>query len=364
MGIQYQLRIYNRAGQIQHIITDILGLSYVREVNSPGVLSFSLPPGHRAIGDFETDWQVEVWRRDVAVGLPWYCDFNTFWRGEHRSASSDGAQQYTAICVGQMDLLRRVIVAYATGTADRTDFAGVPAETIAKTLVTYNMVEGMAVVANGRARDTTITGISVQSDGGQGNILTLRCAYRNLLDVLKEIADAGAGDYDLAKVTQTSWQFQWMDGQLGQDRTGVARFALNYGNMANPSMRRDYSREPTVAIVGGAGTETGRTIVVRTGANYHPTYNAQEVFVDARDTDDTAVLAQIGDTELLLPEAQVDLSFDVLQVPGTYYGLHYTLGDLVTGYYEGFSAVKQVWRVSVDVSESGDEQIYIDLKDA
>jgi hypothetical protein len=362
MSVEYQLRVYSPAGALQHIIGDLLTLAYVREVNSPGVLTFDLPAGHLAIDDFERDSQIEVWRQDLAVGLSWSCDFYGFWRGEQRSANADGAPLYRATCVGQMDLLRRAVVAYRAATANRSEFTSQPAETIAKRLVTYNATSSGAV-ADGRVRNVTLSGIVLQGDAANGPNLTMRCAWRNLLEVLKDLAELGGGDYDLVKTSAAQWEFRWYNGQLGLDRTSTVRFALNYGNMANPVLHRDYSREPTVAIVGGQGADASREIVVRTGANYYATHNAVETFVDARNETATAALEATGDVELSLGQARADLSFDVLQVPQTYYGLHYMLGDLVKGIYDGFSATKQVRRVSVSVADDGSEKIKVDLKD-
>ncbi len=362
MSVEYQLRVYSPSGQIQHIVSDMLNLAYVREVNSPGVLNFDLPAGHLAIDDFVNDSQVEVWRQDLAAGLSWYCDFYGFWRGEQRSANADGAPLYRAMCVGQMDLLRRAVVAYRAATANRSEFTTVPAETIAKRLVTYNATSSGSL-ADGRMRTVTLTGIVLQGDAGNGPNLTMRCAWRNLLETLKDLAELGGGDFDLVKTSAAQWEFRWYSGQLGSDKTSTVRFALNYGNMANPVLRRDYTREPTVAIVGGQGTEASREIAVRTGVNYSAAHNAAEIFVDARGETTTAALEASGDVELSLGQSRIDLAFDVLQVPQTYYGLHYGLGDLVKGIYEGFSATKQVRRVSVSVAEDGSEKIKVELKD-
>lgn len=362
MGAQYQLRIYDRTGSIKHIVADMLNLAYVREVNSPGVLYFDLKANHLAIADLQTDCQVEVWRRDGAIGIDWYCDFYGFWRGEQRSANSDGTTLYRAICVGQMDLLRRAIVAYPAAVEGRSQFTAVAAETIAKTLVQYNAT-GDGLVADGRIRNVTLSGISIQGDGTNGTVLSTGCAWRNLLDTLKDLAELGGGDFDLVKTSTTQWEFRWYDGQLGTNRTSTVRFALNYGNIANPVLKRDYSREPTIAIVAGAGREASRVIVVRTGSNYDATYNAAEMLVDARQESNTDSLAATGDVELSLKQARANLSFDVLQVPQTYYGLHYTLGDLVTGTYQGFTATKQVRKVSVNIAEDGSEGIGVELRD-
>lgn len=362
MAIQYQLRVYSRTGTLQHIITDMLGFSYAKEVNAPGVLMVDLPSGHRAIADFQTDSQVEVWRTDAANGMGWYCDFYGFWRGENRIANSDGTSVYRGICPGQMCLLDRAIVAYPANTANRSAFTAQKAETICKSLVKYNCT-GSGTTGDGRKRTVTLAGIVLEGDAGRGNTMDVNCAWQRLLPVLQDVATMGGGDFDLVKTSAAQWEFRWYPGQLGVDRTGSVIFALNFGNVANPILRRDFTNERTVAIVGGQGQDSGRTVVVRTGANYNATYNATEVFVDARQSTTTAALNQAGDVVLSDARTRNELTFDVLQVPQTLYGKHYFLGDLVTGIFEGFAAQKQVKQVTVAVGEDGSEQIQVELAD-
>lgn len=360
MTTQYQLRILSRAGAIQHIVTDMLALSYVREVNAPGVLVFDLQAEHRAIADLQLDSQVEVWRRNLAQGIDWYCDFWGFWRGEERRANADGERRYRAFCPGQMDLLSRAIVAYPAETANRSLFSSVAAETIAKTLVRRNaMVDGS--VADGRVRQAMNRGIVLEGDAGRGNVLSIGCAWRRLLDVLQDVALLGDGDFDLVKFGATQWELRWYAGQLGTDRQASVIFALNWGNVANPVLRRDHLEERTVAIVGGQGQEAARTIVTRTGANYDATYNLVETFVDQRQLSTTAALQAAGDAALKAAQTRDDMTFGVLQVPQTLYGRHYFLGDLVTGVVEGVAATKQIRAVTVALAEDGREQISVEL---
>lgn len=362
MTVSYQLRTYTPAGVLTGIITDFLDLSYKAEVNSPGQLLFKLPAGHRAIKTFVLDAQIEVWRSDLAGGIPWYCDFYAFWRGEQRTASSDGITTYTAICVGQLDLLRRSVVAYPANTANRNTYTSTSAESIAKTLVTYNATSA-GTTGDGRKRNVTTVGVSVESDAAGGNTIDFTCTWQNLLAALQEVASIGGGDYELHKTAARAWQFRWRNGQLGTDRSASVSFALQYGNMANPQLVRDSTTEKTVAIVGGQGEESDRTIVVRTGANYDAEENAIECFVDARQLTVTDSLNARGDAELANTRQRNKLTFDVLQIPSTRYGEHYFLGDLVTGYYEGITSVQKIKRVTVSLTAQGNESIKVELED-
>lgn len=346
---------------MKHIVTDMRNLSYVREVNTPGVLMFELNANHRAIADFELDGQVEVWRSNVERGIDWYCDFYGLWRGEERETDSNGSSIYRAICTGQMGFLNRPIVAYPAATTNRTLFTAQKAETIAKNLVTFNATN-LGTTGDGRERNVTLTGITVETDGGRGNSLDVACAWRNLLDVLKDVSATGGGDFDLVKTGPAAWVFKWYPNQRGTDRSGSVVLALEYGNIANPKLVRSYMNDKTTAIVGGQGQEASRTIVVRTGTNYSAGYNDCEFFVDARNTSTTAGLQNYGDTELINQKARDELTFDVLQVPQTLYGRDYFLGDLITARYETVTAVKKIQRVSIGMQEDGTEQIQVDLK--
>lgn len=363
MATQYLLRIYDPDGDIQQIITDPLYLSYTKEVNGPGLLLVDLTATNMAVGTLALDWQIEVWRRNVEHGIDWYCDFYGFWRGEQRRADQDGAARYTMYCPGQMDLIARSIIAYPAAVTGRTAFAGNNAESIAKTLVTYNATSA-GTTTDGRARTVTTTGISVEGDASRGNLLDVTCGWRRLLETLQDVARQGGGDFDLVKTAAAAWEFRWYPNQLGTDRSATLRFALNYGNITNPTLTRNHLPERTVAIVGGQGQEASRTIVTRTGANYDATYNAVETFVDARQQTTTAGLETAGDVALYNAQTRNDLAFDVIQAPGAYYGLHYFVGDLVTGVYEDVTATKKINRIAVTVDEDGAETIQVELQDA
>lgn len=361
MATEYKVRVYDRTGALTHELTDFHALAYTKRVNAAGMLTLSLNDAHSLVSTIALDYQVEVWRRNVSDGIAWYCDFYGLFRDAQRAAGDGGEVTATLYCPGQMSLLGRAIVGYKTGVANRSAFTAAKAETIAKTLVLRNATSS-GTTADGRVRTVTLAGISNQADGATGNTLDAKCSYQNLLSALQDIAAIGGGDFDLIKTAGATWEFRWYAGQRGTDKSASVVFSLAYGNMSRPVLRYNALDERTVAIVGGQGEETFRTVVVRTGANYNADYNAVETFVDGRNYTTSEGLEGAGDRQLSDAQARVSLEFDVLQTTATTYGQEYFLGDLVTAVFAEYSATKKIVGVSVGVSLNG-ETISIEVAD-
>jgi hypothetical protein len=358
MLTEYELRIYNRAGALQYILTQrkgLLALSYSKRVNQVGVCRFTVNADNAIVDVIDLDWQVEVRRRDAESGLAWYVDFYGLFRDEERSANDDGISTFTGTAYDANDWLARAIVAYNADITDRTKFTTKAVETIAKTLVTRNAT---AAGSTGDGREVAVGAwgafITVQANGSAGATVDYACAYRPLLESLQELASVGSGDFNMVKTGAEAWDFRWYNGQLGTDRSGSVTFDLALDNMSNPVLKRVRSAEYTVAIAGGQDTGTARTVVVRTGANYNTTYNASEMFVQAGQYSTSGGVTAAADARLREVEARDDLTFDVKQVPATLYGKHYFLGDLVTGTYQGVTATKQIVGVTVSFAPAGD----------
>jgi hypothetical protein len=367
MASAYALRIYNAAGALQFIVTDFRSLSYSKRVLSSGILKFEVDGDHAAAAVLDLDWQVEVWRRrdadtDQENEISWYRDFSGLYRDSVEEATDNGNTRFTAYCQGDLSLLERRIVAWPAGTANRSRFNAVAAESIGKTLVSYN-AGTLATTGNSRLRDGTYTGktINIQADGAAGNVIDWYCFGDNLLDSLRELSTVAGGDFDLVKTAATTWEFRWYAGQLGTNRSATVIFSLERGNMARPVLRRGRLSERTAAIVGGQGEQAERVFAVRTGANYDATDNNIETFVDASDVITSAGLNSRGDANLKQLQARDEITFDVLQVPATLYGRDYFLGDLVAVKYRDYAATRQILAVTVSWAGSGDETIAVEM---
>lgn len=357
MPADYAIVIKTRAGIAKRILTGqeggFLWLSYKKELNAPGLLMFDLDGEHEAIDDLEEDSQVEVWRWDETNSLAAYADIETLFVDEERRADDDGNIFFRAICPGVLDFLARAVVAWPANEADRTIFTADPAETILKTLVTYNAVAASATTANGRLRTTDLANITVQADGAGGNTLTFACAQQDLLEALQDVARIGDRDFWLTRTAAQAWNFRTAQ-YLGTDRSASVVFAVNFGNMGSPILRRNRLNEKTVVIVGGQGTDDTRDFEIRTGDNYNATYNSKEEFYPATAYTTSAGLQAAGDVRADELRAKDDLTWEFIQTPGSRYGVHYGHGDLVTGKFQDISATKQIVSVTVTYAPSNE----------
>jgi hypothetical protein len=356
----YRLDVYDTAGALQASITDFLLLVYTRRVNHPGNLLFSLSGDHALLSLIEDKWEIEVWRKPN--GGVWRRELTCIYRDE-RWLYGDNGSVFTAYCVGIVSKLSWRIVNWPAGTTNRTRFANTKAETIMKTLVNYN-ASSAATVANGRNRDGAISGITIETDGSNGNDLDWYCHGANLLETLQELSSIGGGDFDLVKTGVNTWQFRWYTGQLGDDLSATVAFSMPLGNMGRPVYQFTRSTEKTVAGVFGQGEASDRDYVTRTGDNYSSS-NDIEMYVDARDVakGDTDGLNARGDARLDREKAREEFEFHTLDTKSTRYGIHFDLGDLVTAInpFNDQAYITKVNAVTVALDESGDENIDVEM---
>ncbi|MBV6425335.1 MAG: hypothetical protein NAOJABEB_03152 [Steroidobacteraceae bacterium] len=353
MTTDYKVRVYDRTGTLKYEPDNWRRFSFTRTVNAAGALAIAFPTSAPLVDAVALDWRFEVWRRDVGNGLAWRCEFEGLVRDVERYADDRGERETSIICPGVLSLLGRRIVAYKAGTANRSTFSAQKAETIAKSLVRRNATSN-GTTGDGRMRDVDETRISVAADAATGATLDYNCAWQNLLSALQEVAQLGGGDYDLVRTGAAAWEFRWYNGQRGTDRSATVRFGLDYGNVTLPRVTWGTLTEATVAIVGGQGEAAARSVVVRNGANYLATYHGVETFVEAMQYSTTGGLNTAGDAALYAAQARRETSFEVVQTPASFYGVHYDFGDLVTVIIEGYTAVKQVASASITVDEYGE----------
>ena len=357
MAVQYRLDVKSTAGIMQAQVSDFIGtLTYSKAVNEVGLLQFALPADHSAIAYLTDKALVEVWRRDTGRGVAWHADFYGLVRTTQYQYPGEGPETFTVWCPSQLSMLGWRIVAWKAETANRSKFTTAKAETIMKTLVSFN-AGASATVANGRIREGAITGLTVQADGAAGNTLDHACAYAGLLTTLQALAKIAGGDFDLVATGASTWEFRWYAGQLGTDRSATVAIALERGTMASPTLTDSRADEATVCIVGGQGEAAARTTVVRLGANYNVSSNNQERLVDARDRTTTAGLNAAGDRALDEWRARPELNFQIIQTPALVWNRDLFLGDKVLAKYRDYTATMKVTGVNMTFAADGAEAI-------
>lgn len=363
---EHRIDVYQPATNGGELVAQIDGtsfrnLAYTRAVNAPGVLSFGVDTDHPAFPYIVNDAIIEIWRRNVSQGLDWYRDYVALIRSIQREYTNH--DRLNVQCAGLLSLLARRIIAWYASTSNRSSFAAVVAETIMKTLVSYN-AGSFATTGNSRLRNGIIAGLGVQGDGAQGNALSLSCAYDNLLSTLQFISSpgGGGGDFDLVRTGETTCEFRWYSGQLGTDRTASIIFALEYDNMAHPVYTVNTFNLKSVAIVGGQGQDSARAVAIRTGSEYASGVDI-ETFVNGNNEATAAALNSKGDIALAQVRNKVkSFNFDVLQTPSYFYGQHYFLGDLVSYKYASISGTIKVNTVTISVDDdTGKENVQVDM---
>lgn len=341
----YQVRLKDVSGNMQAIFTqdNLLGLRLVRRVNWPSTHEIILPGTDPRCDMFEIDGRVEVWRK--LPDTEWALEYEGFHRDAEWRQDADGAETFTSRGTSYLSILARRVIAEYSGT-ERSKKSG-PAETVAKAFVTEQIVSPTIA-------ERAIPGFTVESDGGRGNTITIQRSYRNLLEVLQEIARIGGGDFDVV-FTDTGWEFRWYDGQRGTDRRGQIIFSTSFGNMIEPRLTLA-SPSVTAVLVAGGGEGTSRMWMWRP-ATPPSGLSRVEIVRDARDTEDQSVLIARGDAELEDARGKGILEFKVLQTHGAQYGRDYFLGDLVTAVYRG--VIYELKIVEVDIELGAPDEITV-----
>lgn len=358
------LRIYNTSGTLVALLTaegrsggvnGYLDLTWTKKRNSVGIAAFTVRLDNPDTQYLTYKAIIEVVRSDLPA-LEAYSAFKGFIL-DYQIKYVNGADYLTVYAFDAHWLLTQREVLYDADVANRTIFTAVPSETILKTLVTYNATAS-GTTADGRDRLATITGLSVQADSGAGNTQSIACTRKDLLGTLQDVQAKAGGDFAVEFVTNTTYSFKYYANQLGANRSGSIIFAIENNNMADPILSYVRSEEPTVAIVGGQGTGTDRTIRVVTGPNYSAA-NDYEKFVDGRRTDTPAALDGIGLAYLEKQQANPLLSFKVLQTDQYRIDQDYFLGDKVTARYAGYAATQFVDSVTFTYQPASLEEVEI-----
>lgn len=375
--VEYYIQWRSAAGVRRSILTGagpgdgglgrnyFLRFAYRKALNAAGKFRIDLPADLPDLAQYADKDQIEIWRRDQAIGLDWDIDFHGVFRDEALVDDALGVETFQAIGSGALGRLGWYHVLWPAGRANRTTFSNVKAETILKTLVTYNATTS-ATTANGRDRNAPNYGITVASDAAGGNTLTVSTGERkNLLDTLRAIQPIAGGDFDLIKTAANTWEFRFYPGQRGTDRRGSLLFSKALGNMANVRYELVRSSERTVAIIGGQGDGEARAKATATGPNY-ASENDIETFINATDirtsTDATAQLQARGQARLNDMAARKVFAFSVLQTDNCRYGRDFNVGDLARAFHPRIGTIDvQITAVEVEYSPGEGETLEVEV---
>lgn len=368
----YQIGFKDTSGILQQMLTSWRQLELSREVNGVGGLRLTVDGSLAILDSIDVDWQVEVWRQDLPNSIALYLEYEGFIRGQERTVTGDGEYIATLFGTGYNDLLRRRGIWYAAGSAE-AEKSG-PGETVMKEYVDENA--GPSATSPPRLSSAgTMTGLTIQADGGAGSSWVGARAYRNLLTVCQEIALATSVDFQIVGNGAAMFEFQAQASPLGDDRstdgldldTGLngagnppVVFSLNLGNMQEPRYSYDRRSEINTVLVLGQGIEDDRDVEERQTAAYDDSpWNRCETTRPASLESTASGLQSAGDALLEEVKAVEQFTFEPVQTPSSLYGREYFLGDLITARFAGVELTRKITGIHIQV-EGGRETISID----
>lgn len=345
---QYNIKIYDQStGDLHGVWNDGLSLQYRKKINDVGMCVWTVQPDHPVLSLIGEDDRIEVSiTDDASTGsfYAWETDYHGVYREQQTSTDQTGNEYELLYFPSAEEVLSRAIIAYKAATTDRSLFSSRAISTIFSNVWRYNCTSD-GTTADGRERDA----VSVVSTTGTGSAsattIDYRCAWKNVLTALQELAFLGGNTFDVVRNFLTNDLTVRVD-IANTDVSSDVVFSLALNNVGQSALQQNKLLEKTVAIVGGSGQESSRAVQVRTGANQSAT-NDYEIFVDHKDTATTSILDDRGDIVLSDRQARTAISADILQSSGYKYLVDYALGNIVTLDFGGSAVARQITEVNV-----------------
>lgn len=279
----------------------------------------------------------------------------------------------------QMDLLRRRVVAYNTASywTKGPDYA----DDLMKDIVSENMgpTSGDPWYSRGRNYDSAYFSIAPKEHKGRSDA-QMNIQYRNVLTILQDLADfSGWPSSDTTWVGQPIWfdldyrgdakfVFRTWGPNRGIDRTlGTAiaplLFSREAGNLSNPRLKFDYTKEQNIVYGLGPGEGTDRMVdpendVPRERASI---WNIIEGCTPA--TEETTLLGVAKRAYQAMQAARPQVIFEgqLVDTPQTRFGVDWGYGDIVSVRFQSMEFNGRVNTFNYSMTEDGRETIVADV---
>lgn len=369
---RYRIDIKDHTGQKVAVLTEWRHLEIEKHLNGIDTHALTVD-GNSYLADLiGLDYQIEVWRRNVNAGIPWYLEYEGFHRSSYRKTSG-GDSSFASYGVGFNHLLSRRIICHTSSSA-YTDKSG-KGETVMKAYVNENAGPG-ATSPPRLLISGVFQGLSIEADQGRGSDWAGARAFHKLLDVCQDIANASGIDFGIVGTGPGEFEFR-VRPLWGADRTNLnlnhatglnasgnppVVFSLDFGNMGNPEYSLNQTGEVNAVISMGEGLAGNRLVALTTRPFTDSPWNQCEAARGATNEYTTEALESGSEAFLAENQAKESFSFDVVQIPGSLYGREYYFGDLVTARYKNIERHKKIVGVRITV-EGSEENISLELSD-
>ena len=354
----YEIWYTDDAGNKIDYIDNMVALEYTLVSGDVGRMRLSLPfDDSRLYNAPFPDRQCHIYRcSDIGAEL----EDVFFCRNWDKDVDDSGREITVITGVTANHLLWRRIVGYAAGTsqADKTDLA----DDFMKEVVTENLGTSATAVRQ--------FNISIQGDLGAAPSLSKAFAWEKVLSVARALQaqSRAAGTevfFRLYANTPTTFIFETMTGQPGQDRTVTGNnpllFGVKFGNVAGSRYSEEYIDEVNYVYAGGRGQGSDRNIQERSDDDRIniSQWNRIEAFAPATNATTDAGVQAVGDNRLVRGRPVRRYAPTLLSTESTPYGgSGWRLGDRSTINHIGNLQFDVIIRaVNVRVDGRGQEKI-------
>lgn len=267
----------------------------------------------------------------------------------------------TVTCLHATSLLKRRHILYYAGSTFATKTG--PADDLIKTFAYQNLLSGV----NGASRigDDTLADVSavvsLQANASAAPGVTKAAAWRNLLDVCTELAEASAAagtylTFGITNPSESTLELRTWTTARGIDHrasSGDPRILSRArGNVEQVIVDEDHTEEKTFAVAGGVGENDAR----RTGSYldttrvYTSPFGRIETFADTSNIYDQTTLTTEASGAVRAARPVLVATANLIQTPAMTRGIHIDLGDLVTLEHRGRAYDARLDVVQVEVA--------------
>lgn len=370
MTTTYEAHFHNDLGQRLAILSQqFISFDSTRMVNTIGTLKILLPYGAIPASFIQLDFVILIWKS--INGGPRVLMHETVYQMQRWKHYDDADQRITVIeCVDILDLLRRRWIAYYAGSAQAKK-ASAPADNLMKAFVRENLASTASDYAGATDRGLAASSLIVDADLSLAASVSKAAAWRNLYDVLRELADASrtAGIwlcFDFVVEVGRGATFRTFINQRGIDRRSGPNAVIlseSAGTLINAALATDFDGFATTIYAGGPGEESDRIVssasnplLVRTNVGRY------EDFTTAYQGTTLGYVTDEAESALALRRPRQTLTGDIQETTSLIYDRDIGFGDYVLA--EGFDTVTaaRLDGVRTVLDSSGRETITVALR--
>lgn len=269
-------------------------------------------------------------------------------------------------------LWRRIVAAYS-GSAQAKKSA-MPADDMMKEVMREALLDNALPLPTFGTR--VWANLSVQSDNSLGPVISKSFPFDKLLTfdgggVMPILARAAAQEGVetffaiqplVVNPDSITFEFRTFINWPGQDVSDTVIFDQDSGNLLNPELEYDYSREENYIYATGQGLQDNRDVqqvwdAARIGQSI---WGRMEGEADSRNQDDPDSVTASGNDKLWDGRPKIRFTGQLMDTEGTTFVKHWDVGDLVTVNFPpiNFQAIVRAATLSVD----SDSKVSVDSR--